>query len=193
MGAQTRRVTGFRPMRCSSVAKTSIGFPGCFAASSITASVAFFECSGLCRRSRFRVFWTWLLDRPADRLQSLPSTLCRDRCEAEFVCHPRRHLAARPQSALGGGLAKTAAPVRHKGGAQGCCRCTVAAAQIAERLSSLRVVTGKQLFDPSLAKCCRCRNLRNGVAARQKPDHLEMPRCGRILTSHVALLQLFHA
>src|SRR6476646_2814034 len=147
-------------MRCSSVAKTSI-------------DKAFFECSGLCRRSRFRVFWTWLLDRPADRLQSLPSTLCRDRCEAEFVCHPRRHLAARPQSAIGWRLAKTVAQLRQKVGPQDCCRCTVAAAQIAERLSSLRVVTGKQLFDPSLAKCCRCRNLRNGVAARQKPDHLK--------------------
>src|SRR4029077_1196435 len=93
----------------------------------------------------------------------------------------------------GGGLRRRSRSFTSKVGPQDCCRCTVAAAQIAERLSSLRVVTGKQLFDPSLAKCCRCRNLRNGVAARQKPDHLEMPRCGRILTSHVALLQLLHA
>ena len=43
MGAHTRRVTGFRPMRCSSVAKTSTFLPGCFAASSATASARFME------------------------------------------------------------------------------------------------------------------------------------------------------
>jgi hypothetical protein len=42
MGAHTRRVTGFRPRRCSSVAKTSIFLPGCLAASSATASASLF-------------------------------------------------------------------------------------------------------------------------------------------------------
>src|SRR6202030_4209836 len=34
---------GFRPMRCSSVANTSIGLPGCFATSSATAFASFME------------------------------------------------------------------------------------------------------------------------------------------------------
>src|SRR3954464_8429046 len=42
LGAQTRRRIGFKPMRCSSVAQTSIGLPGCFARSSATACSSFF-------------------------------------------------------------------------------------------------------------------------------------------------------
>lgn len=40
--AQTRRRIGFRPIRCSSVAKTSITAPGWRSASSATASASFF-------------------------------------------------------------------------------------------------------------------------------------------------------
>ena len=72
---------GFRPMRCSSVAKTSIGLPGCFAASSATAFASFFKCRRFFGRGRFRVLRTWLLDRPADRLQRFPAPLRDDRGE----------------------------------------------------------------------------------------------------------------
>jgi len=46
----------------------------------------------------------------------------------------------------------------------------IAAAQIAKSLGSLGIVTGKQLFDPSLAKGRRRRHLRNSVTTRQQPD-----------------------
>ena len=59
---------------------------------------------------------------------------------------------------------------------QDCCRCAVAAAQVAQSLRPLGIVTGARLFDPPLAEGCRRRHLRDGVTARQKPDRLEMPR-----------------
>ena len=83
----------------------------------------------------------------------------------------------------GGGSRRRSAQLRQKIGLQDRCRCAVAAAQIAESLRSLGVVTGEQLFDPSLAKGRRRRHLRNGVTTRQKPDHLEMPRRRGVLTS----------
>jgi hypothetical protein len=42
LGAQTRRIIGFRPMRCSSIAQTSTGVSGCLLASSVTACSSFF-------------------------------------------------------------------------------------------------------------------------------------------------------
>ena len=41
-GAQQRRLNGFRPSRCSSLAKTSMGFFGSRSASSATAAASFF-------------------------------------------------------------------------------------------------------------------------------------------------------
>src|ERR1700738_3476853 len=38
------------------------------------------------------------IDQPI--AQRFPAPLRRDRCEAEFACHPSCHLAARPQSAI---------------------------------------------------------------------------------------------
>jgi hypothetical protein len=172
------------------VAKTSIGLPGCFAASSATA---FFKCCCLLWGGRSRVLRAWLLDRPADRLQRFPSPLRRDRCEAEFASHPVRHLAARPQPAIGRRFAKAAAQLCQKIGLQDRCRCAIAATQIAECLGSLSVVTGEQLFDPSLAIGRRLRYLRNSVTTRQKPDHLEMPRRGGVPASHIPFFQLLHA
>src|SRR6202011_5098731 len=141
-------------------------------------------------QSRFGVLWTWCLDRPADRLQCLPATLRRDQFEAEFGRHPVCRLTARPQSAIGRRLAKPVTQPRQKPGFQDRCRCAIAAAQIAESLGSFGIVAGKQLFDPSLAESCCCRYLRNSVTPRQKPDHLEMPRSCRVLTSHKPLFQL---
>src|ERR1700736_2277919 len=177
-------------MRCSSVAKTSIALPGCFTASSASASASFFERCRLFGQSRFGVLWTWCLDRPADRLQCLPATLRRDQFEAEFGRTPGCPLTPRPQSAIGRRLAKPVTQPRQKPGFQDRCRCAIAAAQIAESLGSFGIVAGKQLFDPSLAVSCCCRYLRNSVTPRQKPDHLEMPRRCRVLTSHKPLFQL---
>src|SRR2546430_15370971 len=52
----------------------------------------FFNAAAFFGRGRFRVLWAWLLDRPADRLQCLPSPLRRDRFEVEFGRHPICHL-----------------------------------------------------------------------------------------------------
>ena len=41
-GAQQRRLNGFRPSRCSSLAKTSMDFPGWRSASSATTAASFF-------------------------------------------------------------------------------------------------------------------------------------------------------
>ena len=143
---------GFRPMRCSSVAKTSIGLPGCFAASSATHSRAFFKCRRFFGRGRFRVLRTRLLDRPADRLQRFPAPLRGDRGEVEFASHPSRNLAARPQPAIGRRVVKAQAQFSEQVGLQDRCRCAVAAAQVAKSLGSLGIVAGEQLFDPSLAR-----------------------------------------
>src|SRR6202011_6174071 len=72
-------------------------------------------------------------------------------------------------------------------------RRAIAPAQITESLGSFGVVTGEQLFDPSLAERRGLRYLRNGVTTRQKPDHLEMPRCGDILASQVTIFQLINS
>ena len=177
-------------MRCSSVAKTSIGLPGCFAASSATHSRAFFKCRRFFGRGRFRVLRTRLLDRPADRLQRFPAPLRGDRGEVEFASHPSRNLAARPQPAIGRRVVKAQAQFSEQVGLQDRCRCAVAAAQVAKSLGSLGIVAGEQLFDPSLAIGRRPRHLRDGVTTRQKPDYLEVPRCGGILTSDKPLFQL---
>ena len=177
-------------MRCSSVAKTSIGLPGCFAASSATHSRVFFKCRRFFGRGQFRVLRTWLLDRPADRLQRFPAPLRGDRGEVEFASHPSRNLAARPQPAIGRRVVKAQAQFGEQVGLQDRCRCAVATAQVAKGLGSLGIVAGEQLFDPSLAIGRRPRHLRDGVTTRQKPDYLEVPRCGGILTSDKPLFQL---
>jgi hypothetical protein len=106
-------------------------FAGIFAASSARASASFFFKRGrLFGRGRFRVFRMRRLDRPADRFQGFqnafelanevkvhrcsafmaPRTpLRRDQRQAEFLGHPVRNLAARPQPAIGRRLAKVQA------------------------------------------------------------------------------------
>src|SRR4051795_10323946 len=61
LGAQTRRRIGFSPMRCSSVAQTSIGLSGCWARASATACSSFFKRLPLFRRGRGRVARAGLL------------------------------------------------------------------------------------------------------------------------------------
>ncbi len=108
-GAQTGSVTGFKPMRCTSVAKTSMGLPGCFGASSARVSAflnagAFFGCR------RFRILQARRLDQSDDRLQGFPAALRRNRRQAEFPGHPAHSLAARPQTAAARRLANRMAP-----------------------------------------------------------------------------------
>jgi hypothetical protein len=90
-------------------------------------------------------------------------------------------------------LPKPIAQLRQELGLQDRRRRAVAATQIAESLGSFGVVTREQLFDPSLAERRRRRDLRNCVTTRQKPDRMEMPRCGGVATRHISLFQLLHA
>jgi hypothetical protein len=132
-----------------------------------------------------RGFWS---DQPIAFNASQPRCGATDvRPSSSTIQSATLRLDHSPPSAGG---TKAVAQLRQQLGLQDRCPCTVAAAQIAESLRPLGIVTGEQLFDPSLAEGCRCRHLRDGVTARQKPDYLEMPRCGGILTSHVPLFQL---
>src|SRR3954469_24578060 len=94
LGAHTRRRIGFSPMRCSSVAQTSTGVSGCFAASSATTVASFFKRLALLGRGRGRMARARLLHRPVDRLERLPAALRQDRSEPEFARHPGRHFPA---------------------------------------------------------------------------------------------------
>jgi len=78
MGAQTQRTTGFRPSRCSSVAKASTGRPDEPAPLRRRPQRLFFKRLLLGFARRFRIARTRLLDRPSDRLQRLPPALRRD-------------------------------------------------------------------------------------------------------------------
>src|SRR4051794_29070648 len=133
---------GFRPMRCSSVAQTSTGMSGCFAASSATTVASFFKCLALLERCRVRVARPRLLHRPANRLERLPAALGQDLREPEFARHPTRHLRARPRPTIGRWLTqaslKLVQQVRlQNGGAR-----SVPATQIAQSLRTLGVVAG---------------------------------------------------
>ena len=138
-----------------------------------------------------RGFW---IDQPIAFNASQP------RCGAtevrfEFASHPSRNLAGvdhsppsgervvKAQAQFGEQVeASRSLPVR---------RCD---AQVAKSLRVPRhCVAGEQLFDPSLAIGRRPRHLRDGVTTRQKPDYLEVPRCGGILTSDKPLFQLLDA
>src|SRR3954466_6789136 len=118
LGAHTRRMIGFSPMRCSSVAQTSIGVSGCWALASATACSSFFERLPLLRRGRGRMAGAGLLHRPIDRLERLPATLGQHRSKPELARHPRRHLRAGPQAAVRGWLKQTSLELLQQGGPQ---------------------------------------------------------------------------
>src|SRR3954462_15513259 len=131
LGAHTRRRIGFRPMRCSSVAQTSTGLSGCFAASSATTAASFFERLPLLGRGRGGMVGAGLLHRPIDRFERLPAALGQDRSKPEFARHPGRHLRARPQATVRGWLKQTSLELLQQVGPQNGGACPVPASQIA--------------------------------------------------------------
>src|SRR3954471_19196482 len=165
-GAHTRRMIGFRPMRCSSVAQTSTGVSGCFAASSATTVASFFKRLALLGRGRGRMARARLLHRPVDRLERLPAALRQDRSEPEFARHPGRHFPAGPQAAVGRWLGQARAQALQKLRAQHARYAPVAPAQIAQRLGPVRVVAGEQLLDPARHEARHRRDVRDRVTPR---------------------------
>src|SRR3954447_19281973 len=172
---------GFRPMRCSSVAQTSTGLSGCFAASSVTTAASFFKHLALLRRGPGRMARARLLHRPADRLQGLPAALRQDRREPEFAGHPSRHFGASPQATVGRRRRKPLGQPRQKLRAQHARCAAVAPTQVTQSLGAMGVVAGQQLLNPARDKARHRGDIRDGVTPREQPDHLNVPRRGRIL------------
>src|SRR3954467_11919406 len=133
---------GFSPMRCSSVAQTSIGLSGCWALASATACSSFFERLALLGRGRGRMARARLLPRPNDRLEAPPAPLGQDRSKPEFARHPGRHFGAGPQAAVRGWLKQTSLELLQHVGLQNGGACPVPASQIAQSLRTLGVIAG---------------------------------------------------
>src|SRR4051812_599601 len=140
-------------MRCSSVAQTSIGLPGCFARSSVTACSSFFERLPLLRRGRGRVARAGLLHRPADRLERLPAALRQDLREPEFARHPERYLRAGPQATIRRWLKQTSLELLQQVGPQDGGAGAVPAPQVAQSLWTLGVIAGQQTL--TWARSCQ--------------------------------------
>src|SRR3954453_19113304 len=189
LGAHPRRRIGFRPMRCSSVAQTSIGVSGCWALASATACSSFFKRLPLLRRGGGRMDGGGLLHRPIYRLGPLPATLGQTRSKPEFPRHPGRPLRARPQATVRGWLTQTSLELLQQVGPQDRGACPVPASQIAQSLRTLGVVAGEQSFHPARRIRHRGRDLGNLVAFGQKPDGLKVPRRRHVRAGPLRLLQ----
>src|SRR4051812_29870883 len=134
-----------------------------------------------------------LLHRPVDRLQRLPAPLRQDRGEPEFAGHPGRHFAAGPQAPIGRRLGQARTQPLEKRGPEHARHAPVAPAQVAQGLGPVRVVAGEQLLNPPSPEARHRRDIRDGVTPRQQPDHLKVPRRGRILGRPEPRFQIVHA
>src|SRR4051794_22417970 len=189
LGAHTRRRIGFSPMRCSSVAPTSIGVSRGWALAPAPACSSFFKPPPAPRPCPRRDDGAGLLHRPVDRLERLPATLGQHRSKPEFARHPGRHLRARPQAAVRGWLKQTSLELVQQVGPQNGGACPVPASQITQSLRTLGVVAGQQPFHPALRIRHRGRDLGAVVAFGQKPDGLKVPRRRHVRAGPVLLLQ----
>ena len=180
---------GFSPIRCSSVAQTSTGVSGCWAASAATTVASFFEGLALLGRGRLRMARAGLLHRPADRLQGLPAALGQDRSEPEFARHPGRHFGARPQSAVRRWLTQTSLELVQQVRLQNRGAGTVPSAQVAQSLRTLGVVAGQQTLDPAPGIRHRGRDLGDVVALGQKPDRLKVPHRSHVRARAILLFE----
>src|SRR4051794_733296 len=134
-----------------------------------------------------------LLHRPIDRLQGLPTALGQDRSKPEFARHPGRHFAAGPQAAIGRWLGQARTQPLEKRGPEHARHAPVAPAQVAQGLGPVRVVAGEQLLNPPSPETRHRRDIRDRVTPRQQPDHLNVPRRGRILGRPEPRFQIVHA
>src|SRR3954464_1556171 len=189
LGAQTRRKIGFSPMRCSSVAQTSIGVSGCWARASATACSSFFKRLPLFRGGRGGGAGARFLPRPADRLQGLPAALRQDGSEPEFTRHPARYLRAGPQATIRRRLKQTSLELVQQVRPQDRGAGAVPAPQITQSLGTVGVIASPQTLHPAPRKRDRGRDLGNLVPLGQKPDRLTVPCRGHVRAGPVLLLQ----
>jgi len=134
-----------------------------------------------------------LLHRPIDRLQRLPAALGQNRSKPEFARHPGRHFAAGPQAAVGRRCLEPRAQPRQKLRAQHARHASIAPAQVAQRLRTVRVVAGEQLLNPARHEARHRRDIRDRVPPRQQPDYLEVPHRRWIARRPEPRLQVLHA
>ena len=189
MGAPTRRRIGLSPMRCSSVAQTSIGWSGGLAVSSATACSSLFQRLALLRRGRGRRARAGLVHRPADRLQRLPAPLGEDRGKPEFAGHPGRHLRTGPQPPIGRRRTKTRLELVQPLRLQNQRSRAVPAAQVAQSVQTLSLVARQPTLDPAPGLRHRGRNRGDGVPFGQKPDGLDGPRRGHVWARAILLFE----
>src|SRR3954465_8296519 len=176
-------------MRCSSVAQTSTGLSGCFAASSVTTAASFFKHLALLRRGPGRMARARLLHRPVDRLERLPAALRQDGSEPEFTRHPARYLRAGPQATIRRRLKQTSLELVQQVRPQDRGAGAVPAPQITQSLGTVGVIASPQTLHPAPRKRDRGRDLGNLVPLAQKPDRLKVPPHGHVRAGPVLLLQ----
>jgi hypothetical protein len=193
MGAHTHRNIGFNPRRCSSVANASTGMPGCASASLATISATFFEGVLFLGARGLRVARSWLLDRPADRLQGFPATLRGELFQAQLIGHPACDLGARPKSAIGRRFAQTDTKPFQQLRLQNRRNATVVSSLISQRCGSERVVAFEQLFDPALPERSDISDLARRMPLRQQKNRLKMPQRRHVLAALATRLQLRNA
>jgi hypothetical protein len=113
--------------------------------------------------------------------------------QAQFARHPRRGLAARPNSAVGRRFAQTPAKPLQQLRLQNRRDAAVGAAPIADSCGSERVVAFDELFDPPPPKQRDVRDFARRMTLRQQMDRLKMPRRRHVPAGLVTPLQLPNA
>jgi len=140
-----------------------------------------------------RVARSWLLDRPADRLQGFPATLRGELFQAQLIGHPACDLGARPKSAIGRRFAQTDTKPFQQLRLQNRRNATVVSSLISQRCGSERVVAFEQLFDPALPERSDISDLARRMPLRQQKNRLKMPQRRHVLAALATRLQLRNA
>jgi len=167
--------------------------PGCASASLATISATFFEGVLFLGARGLRVARSWLLDRPADRLQGFPATLRGELFQAQLIGHPACDLGARPKSAIGRRFAQTDTKPFQQLRLQNRRNATVVSSLISQRCGSERVVAFEQLFDPALPERSDISDLARRMPLRQQKNRLKMPQRRHVLAALATRLQLRNA
>jgi hypothetical protein len=105
-----------------------------------------------------------------------------DRDHPEFVRHPEGDFGRAPGSAIGWRLGQAGAQLVQEFGGQEARSRAIAPAPIPQRLGTELIVALRQLLQPALHEAGGGRDFGQGLALRQKPDRLVVPRGAGILT-----------
>jgi len=186
MGAQTRRVTGFKPSRCSSLAKTSTAV-GVFPFPRRRRPRVFFKRRFFFGRRRFG-FSGAGLDRPAERLQGLPAAL-RATLASPSSCAIRRRSSGSSTPRRRWALLQTLAQLVEQFGFENRRRRSVASRR--SRASRPRLCSGGEHCSIQRAQTSHPRDSAT-PCPWPAPDRLKL-RARRIRTRHITLPQSLDA